>query len=116
MTKKNTKAVKTVKHWFESRNHGKAEITAIRLKPEAKKIEYKGRQLKSGGNMYYVKEVLSKSGRIELNEAVKRFLEVHPVASKNPELRTKTIFMQANQYHVPVKIEKVGKETFLELA
>lgn len=114
MTK--AKAVKTEKHWFKSRNHGKAEITAIRLKPEAKKIEYKGRELKVGGNMFYIKQVLEQSGRIELNEAVKRFLEVHRVESKNPELRAKTIFLQANQYKVPVKIEKVGEETFIELA
>ncbi len=66
--------------------------------------------------MFYVKQVLEKSGRIELNEAVKRFLEVHKVESKNPELRVKTIFLESNQYKVPVKIEKVGEETFIELA
>lgn len=73
-------------------------------------------EVKPEGNMYYVRKVLEESGRIELKEAIQKFLTVHKVESKNPELRVKTIFLQANQYKVPVKIEKVGKETFIELA
>jgi len=118
-TKAKAKTVKTSKYadWFNSRKYGKSSITAIRNAPrQTNDVKTGDKPLKEGGNMFYVRKILEESGRIELKDAIKKFLKVHPVQSANPESRVKTIFLQSSQYRVPIKIEKVGEETFIELA
>lgn len=116
---KNTKAkvVKTEKHWFSERSHGKAEITAVRLAKDIAAIVEPDIKAKSKTrNIDAVEKVLRDNGRISIDEAVKKFLDIHPMRSTRPEIAAKTAFLQANSHGVSVKIEKIGDETFIELA
>jgi hypothetical protein len=123
-SKKNVKTIKVAKHWFSSRNWGRSSITAIRssINTPGQTIEHKTdskpevKPLKEGGNMWYVQKILKDNGRLELEKAIDLFLSVHKVESSKPRDRAKMIFLQSSKYRVPVKIEKVGKEVFLELA
>lgn len=136
---KNTKAIKTekvVKHWFESRNHGKSEITAMRI-PTAnfdvedfKEIVSKDRPelpvevipnkpvktIKEGSNMWYARIVLTEAnGKISIDDAVEKLLAIHKLRTDNI-MQAKKIFIHANSWGLPVKITVENKVKYVELA
>jgi len=112
------KTEKVSKHWFSERNHGKAEIFAKRIPKDSTEAKV---EVKTGNNKVrnidIVKQVLTEAKvRISIDDAVKKFLDIHPMRSKKPEIAAKTAFLQATSHGVPVKIEKDDKTTYIQLA
>lgn len=116
---KNTKVVKT-----EKVVKAKRLVTAVRdntpvssdfIEPEVKNTVSDVKPLKSGGKMEAVFKVLNGKNKVNIEDAIDQFLQIQTVNAKDPRKRVRSIFIQANQYRVPCKIEKVGKETYIEL-
>lgn len=102
MTKNKAKVVKTEKHWFESRNHGKSIITAKRndepvdpdfyVEPIVAKPVSEVKPLKVGGKMEAVFKVLNGKGKVNIEDAIDQFLQIQTVNAKDPRKRVRTIF------------------------
>ncbi len=62
-------------------------------------------------------------GKIELNEAAKKLLEIQIIAAKDPIKRAKSVFISAAKtksdgsflYGVPTKVTKISNKTYVEL-
>jgi hypothetical protein len=116
---KMAKAIKTekvVKHWFESRNHGKSLITAIRnpkniVEP---KIEIKTDK-KLSPNMAAALKVLETNGKLSIDQAATELLKIHKLRTDNFE-QAKKIFLHSSKYGLNTIITKEGKEKYVELA
>lgn len=98
-------------------------ITAIRdsspISPDfyvEPKVAKTDRPLKAGGKMETVFNVLNGKGKVNIEDAIDQFLQIQTVNAKDSRKRVRTIFLQANQYKVPVKIEKVDKNIYIQLA
>lgn len=111
---KNTKA-KVSKHWFESRNHGKSQIFAIHSpkdEPEqAIKVQV---DRKLAPNMAAAKRVLEENGKLSVDDAAKKLLEIHKLRTDNFE-QARKIFLHASKHGVPVKITTENKVKYIEL-
>ena len=124
-TNSKAKAVKTNSKttWFNTRNYGKSSITATRSPKVAVEVKNDSNpEVKPLKNMEVVRMVLESGGRMDLESAIEKFLEVHTLATDNPKPRARRIFLEANKYvkalghPAGVKIEKVDKNTYIQLA
>lgn len=78
------------------------------------KIEVKP---KKPNNMDMARKVLTEAnGRISIDDAVKRLLEVHTLRTENPIPQARKIFLHANRYNLPVKITVENNVKYIELA
>lgn len=61
-------------------------------------------------NIDAAKQVLTEAnGKIAIYDAVKKFLEIHPMKSKNPDRQAKIVFMTATEHGVPVVMSEDKK-------
>lgn len=61
-------------------------------------------------NIDAAKQVLTEAnGKIAIDDAVKKFLEIHPMKSTNPNRQAKIVFMTATEHGVPVVISEDKK-------
>lgn len=114
---KNTKAkAKVVKHWFENRNHGKSQIFAIRIPKDIveTKIEVKTDK-KLSPNMSAAKRVLEENGKLNIDDAAKKLLEIHKLRTDNFE-QARKIFLHSAKHGLNTIITKVDGVKYIELA
>jgi predicted transcriptional regulator len=72
---------------------------------------------KRARNMDMARKVLTEAnGKISIDDAVKRLLEIHTLRTENPIPQAKKIFLLANKYGVPSTITKENGVKYIELA
>jgi len=93
-----------------------AQIEATPKEPELVVIETPNTDVgaKKLRNIDVARRVLEEAGKsISINDAVKRFLEIHTMKSSNPERQARIVFLTAAEHGVPVVMSEDKKSIVL---